>query len=106
MKTKTVMHLLLNAALPLSPLLWSQPINQSQPPIGERSAGVLPNIFDYRVAAHSGMAIGYRPFTPNTTVSSVALNDVGEIAFVTDFGDGTSPAVFTSRRTVSRQGDI
>jgi hypothetical protein len=104
MKTKTMIHLLLNAALPLSPL-WSQPINQSQPPMAERSAGQLPSGFDLRVAAHSGMAIGNRAFTPSTTAVSVALNDVGEIAFVADFGDGTSPAVFTSRRTVAQQGD-
>jgi hypothetical protein len=105
MKTKTMIHLLLNAALPLSPL-WSQPINQSQPPMAERSAGQLPSGFDLRVAAHSGMAIGNRAFNPSTTAVSVALNDVGEIAFVADFGDGTSPAVFTSRRTVARQGDV
>jgi hypothetical protein len=105
MKTGNIMHLFLNAALALSPALWSQPINQPQFSIAESSAGVLPSGFDFRVAAHSGMAIGYRAFTPSTTVSVVALNDLGEVAFMADSGDGTSPAVFTSRRTVARQGD-
>ncbi len=105
MKIENIMYLFVNTALALSPALWSQPINQSQLPIAERSIGVLPSGFDLRVAVHSGMAIGYRAFTPSTTVSTVALNDSGEVAFVADFGDGTSPAVFTSRRTVARQGD-
>jgi hypothetical protein len=106
MKIKTVLNLTLNAVLPLSPLLWSQAISPSQPLTGERSVGALPSVFDYHVAVHSGMAIGNRAFSPNTTISSVALNDIGEVAFVADFGEGTSPAIFTSRRAVARQGDV
>jgi hypothetical protein len=105
MKTKTIINLFVNAALPLSPLLC-QPNSQAQLPMAERSAGQLPSGYDLRVAVHSGMAIGYRAFTPNTTVSAIAVNDVGEVAFVADFGDSTSPAVFTSRRTVARLGDL
>jgi hypothetical protein len=106
MKTKTIVYLFLNTALTLSPALWAQPINQSQLPMAERSSGVLPSGFEFRVAVHSGMAVGHRGFTPNTTVSAIAVNDVGEVAFLADFGDGTPPAVFTSRRTVARQGDV
>jgi hypothetical protein len=58
--------------------------------------------YDYRVVVQPGMTIGAHLFTPDTVISSVALNDAGQTAFIAHWRDGSgNVGVFSSTRLVA-----
>jgi hypothetical protein len=87
---KTIAHVVLIAALAVSPAVKAQ-----QPSTG----------YVFRSVVEPGAIIGGRTLTQETTVGRAVLSDSGEVAFVAS-EPGAPPAVFTSRRIVARQGDV
>jgi hypothetical protein len=62
--------------------------------------------FDFRALVKPGTIIGGHVFTLESTIGNAVLNDSGEAAFVASEPWPQSPAVFTPRRMVARQGDL
>jgi hypothetical protein len=106
MKNKRIMHLLLNAALTLTPAIKGQPINQPQLPTAGKGTA-LSDAVDLRPVLVPGMTIAGHTFTKETTITNAAINDVEEIAFMALLDEKTAnAAVFTSKRIVAQQGDV
>ena len=66
----------------------------------------------YRQIASAGVTIGGHTLTPDTTITAVALNDRGEVAFAAQWFDGTSApphlgdgAIFASGHIVAHRGE-
>lgn len=72
-----------------------------------RTAWAQPANYRFTPLVSTGATIAGHAFTPATSVEGVALNDVGEIAFVARWQEGgrERTAVFTSKRLVARDGD-
>ena len=64
--------------------------------------------YSLRSIVRTGSAIGGHTFAEDTAFQSPALNDAGDVAFISRWTTGSEvhAAVFTSRRIVAREGDI
>jgi hypothetical protein len=61
-----------------------------------------PSAYDYRVVVQPGMTIDGHRFTPDTVITSVALNDSGQTAFIAHWRDGAGDVgVFSSTHLVA-----
>jgi len=72
------------------------------------SAYAQPPAFQFEALIKSGVTVGSHTFNAYSSVTAVALNDSGEVAFAAQYSDHPSPdnaGVFTSKRVVARQGD-
>jgi hypothetical protein len=72
-----------------------------------RTAWAQPANYQFAFVVSTGARIAGHTFTPTTSFEGVALNDVGEVAFVARWQEGgrERTAVFTSKRLVARDGD-
>ena len=61
-----------------------------------------PSAYDYRVVLQPGMTIDGHRFTPDTVITSVALNDSGQTGFIAHWRDGAGDVgVFSSTHLVA-----